>query len=79
MMGSKDDNSDPYLTLGGTKEFPFAHRNTEIYGQHQAEIFFSLNEILLPYFPSFQVVLEVLLFINFLDFRLSLHLFCLLT
>lgn len=33
MMGSKEDNSDLYLTLGGTKEFPFARRNTEIHGQ----------------------------------------------
>lgn len=33
MMGSQEDNSDLYLTLGGTKEFPFASRNTEIDGQ----------------------------------------------
>lgn len=33
MMGIEEDNSDLYLTLGGTKEFPFARRNTEIDGQ----------------------------------------------
>lgn len=66
-MGSEEDNSDLYLTLGGTKEFPFARRNTEIDGQQPAEIFFSLNEILI-FSPAFQQPFEALLFINLLDF-----------
>lgn len=56
MMGSQEDNSDVYLTLGGTKEFPFARRSTEIDGQQPAEIFFSSNEILFS--PAFQQPLK---------------------
>lgn len=33
-QGREEDNSDRYLTLGGTKEFPFAPRNAETHGQY---------------------------------------------